>query len=148
MSIKKKEGGFYAAKVRKFLNEYNGEGLAEFCKAEKLSYTKMCNCLGRPSYRRECFPEQESQGERVPESSEIRLLPELELKPLVIDVDDESCEHESIPSQKSEVAATRSSSYYLNGVRLRTSSGIELLIGKCPVPVLAAFVREMEGSLC
>ncbi len=148
MSIKKREGGFYAAKVRKFLNEYNGVGLEEFCKAEKLSYTKMCNCLGRPSYRKEAFPEQESHGERVSESSGIQLLPEMELKPLVIDVDDESCVRESVTLPQSETAVPHAKSYYLNGVRLRTSGGIELLFGKCPVHVLAAFVREMEGSLC
>ncbi len=144
MSIKKKEGGFYAAKARKFLNEYNGEGLEEFCKAEKLSYTKMCNCLGRPSYRKETFVEQEILGNQDSESACNQQLPEMELKPLVIDMD--GCG--STPSLETEPVSPRAKSYYLNGVRLRTSGGMELLIGKCPVHVLAAFVREMEGSLC
>ena len=47
MINKKKEGGFYASKVRLFLNEYDGIPLEEFCKAEKVSYSKMLNCLGR-----------------------------------------------------------------------------------------------------
>jgi hypothetical protein len=47
MINKKKEGGFYASKVRLFLNEYDGIPLEEFCKAEKVSYNKMLNCLGR-----------------------------------------------------------------------------------------------------
>ena len=37
MINKKKEGGFYASKVRLFLNEYDGIPLEEFCKAEKSS---------------------------------------------------------------------------------------------------------------
>ena len=44
MINKKKEGGFYASKVRLFLNEYDGIPLEEFCKAEKVSYNKMLNC--------------------------------------------------------------------------------------------------------
>lgn len=52
MSNKKKEGGFYVSKVRLFLNEYEGMDLEEFCKIECVSYTKMCNCLGRPFYRK------------------------------------------------------------------------------------------------
>jgi len=46
MINKKKEGGFYASKVRLFLNEYDGISLEEFCKAEKVSYSKMLYCLG------------------------------------------------------------------------------------------------------
>ena len=34
MNNKKKEGSFYASKVRLFLNEYGGENLQEFCKTE------------------------------------------------------------------------------------------------------------------
>ena len=52
MKNQKKEGSFYAGKVRLFLNEYGGIDLEEFCKAERVSYTKMCHCLGRPSYRK------------------------------------------------------------------------------------------------
>jgi len=52
MNRKNKEGDFYASKVRLFLNEYGGINLEEFCKAERVSYSKMCNCLGRPSYRK------------------------------------------------------------------------------------------------
>ena len=44
MINKKKEGGFYASKVRLFLNEYDGISLEEFCKVEKVSYSKMLNC--------------------------------------------------------------------------------------------------------
>ena len=51
MINKKKEGGFYASKVRLFLNEYDGIPLEEFCKAEKVSYSKMLNCLGRTNHQ-------------------------------------------------------------------------------------------------
>lgn len=43
-----REGGFYATKVRLFLNEYGGDNLADFCRSEKVSYPKMCHCLGPP----------------------------------------------------------------------------------------------------
>lgn len=36
--MKNKEGSFYASKVRLFLNEYGGEDLQTFCKAENVSY--------------------------------------------------------------------------------------------------------------
>ena len=36
MSNKKKEGDFYASKVRLFLNEYGGMDLEEFCKIERI----------------------------------------------------------------------------------------------------------------
>lgn len=49
---KKKEGGIFASRVRYFLNEYGSENQEEFCKMEHVSYSKMCNCLGRPSYRK------------------------------------------------------------------------------------------------
>ena len=52
MQNQKTEGSFYAAKVRLFLNEYGGIDLEEFCKAERVSDTKMCHCLGRSSYRK------------------------------------------------------------------------------------------------
>ena len=35
MSNKNREGSYYAAKVRLFLNEYDGIDLEEFCKAEQ-----------------------------------------------------------------------------------------------------------------
>lgn len=44
MNRKNKEGDFYASKVRLFLNEYGGINLEGFCKAERVSYSKMCNC--------------------------------------------------------------------------------------------------------
>ena len=56
MIYKKKEGGFYASKVRLFLNEYDGVPLEEFCKAEGVSYSKMLNCLGWQSVQRPSVP--------------------------------------------------------------------------------------------
>ncbi len=56
MNRKKKEGVFYASKVRLFLNEYGGSHPEEFCRAERISYSKMCNCMGRPSYRKLSVP--------------------------------------------------------------------------------------------
>lgn len=47
MNNKKKEGSFYASKVRLFLNEYGGENLQEFCNAENVSQTnvRMLLCM-------------------------------------------------------------------------------------------------------
>ena len=41
----KKEGEFYYQMVRKYYNEYGGKNLKEFCIKEKVSYSKMLNCL-------------------------------------------------------------------------------------------------------
>lgn len=80
MSNKKREGGFYASKVRLFLNEYGGVNLEKFCKVEGVSYTKMCNCLRHPSYREPSS----AMSESTTDSGE--MLPGMELKPLVIDL--------------------------------------------------------------
>jgi len=48
MINKKKEGGFYASKVRLFLNEYDGMSLEEFCKAENIDpYKYLCDVFRR-----------------------------------------------------------------------------------------------------
>ena len=39
MKNQRKEGAFYATKVRLFLNEYGGTNLEEFCKAEREQLT-------------------------------------------------------------------------------------------------------------
>lgn len=52
MKNQKSEGCFYTSKVRLFFNEYGGINLEEFCKAERVSYTQMCHCFSRPSYRK------------------------------------------------------------------------------------------------
>ena len=110
MINKKKEGGFYASKVRLFLNEYDGISLEEFCKAEKVSYSKMLNCLGWTSYQyhpaskpksdklikaaiertqnHACMSYAEREQARVnlkAVASNKPLLPSLELKELVVD---------------------------------------------------------------
>lgn len=83
MKNQKKEGSFYAAKVRLFLNKYDGIDLEEFCKAERVSYTKICHCLGRPSY---CKPNPSDESASVIKDSPTSVLLELDLKPLVINM--------------------------------------------------------------
>lgn len=63
-----REGDFYATKVRLYLNEYGGNNLEDFCKAEKVSYQKMCNCLGRPSYSKSCNIQVEKTSAVLPNS--------------------------------------------------------------------------------
>ena len=86
MINKKKEGGFYASKVRLFLNEYDGIPLEEFCKAEKVSYSKMLNCLGRTNYQYHPVSKPKSDKPAKSVNPEKPQLPSLELKELVIDM--------------------------------------------------------------
>ena len=85
MINKKKEGGFYASKVRLFLNEYDGIPLEEFCKAEKVSYSKMLNCLGRTNHQYHPVGKPKSDKPIKAVEPDRPLLPDLELKELVID---------------------------------------------------------------
>ena len=85
MINKKKEGGFYASKVRLFLNEYDGIPLEEFCKAEKVSYNKMLNCLGRTNHQYHPVGKPKSDKPIKAVEPDRPLLPSLELKELVID---------------------------------------------------------------
>lgn len=86
MINKKKEGGFYASKVRLFLNEYDGIPLEEFCKAEKVSYNKMLNCLGRTNHQYHPVGKPKSDKPIKAVEPDRPLLPDLELKELVIDM--------------------------------------------------------------
>ncbi len=86
MINKKKEGGFYASKVRLFLNEYDGIPLEEFCKAEKVSYSKMLNCLGRTNHQYHPVSKPKNSKPAKPVIPEEPQLPTLELKELVVDM--------------------------------------------------------------
>ena len=86
MIYKKKEGGFYASKVRLFLNEYDGIPLEEFCKAEKVSYSKMLNCLGRTNSQYHPVSKPKSDKTVKAPTPEKPQLPALELKELVVDM--------------------------------------------------------------
>ena len=96
MNNKKKEGSFYASKVRLFLNEYGGENLQEFCNAENVSYTKMCHCLGRPAYRKPKVTSAPPRGEESDGSD--ALLPVIDLQPLVVDMPNHSTDSSSSSS--------------------------------------------------
>lgn len=131
MKNQKKEGSFYAAKVRLFLNEYGGIDLEEFCKAERVSYTKMCHCLGRPSYRK---PKDNPSNESVSivSDSSASVLPELELKPLVVD----------LPVKPD------SQSPAFSKVRIHWGSRFEINLGQCDIRQLVCLMKEMEVQLC
>lgn len=131
MKSQKKEGSFYAAKVRLFLNEYGGIDLEEFCRAERVSYTKMCHCLGRPSYRK---PKDNPINESVSvvQDSSASVLPELELKPLVIDMP----------------VKADSSSPTFSKVRIHLNSRFEINLGQCDIRQLVCLMKEMEVQLC
>lgn len=131
MKNQKKEGSFYAAKVRLFLNEYGGIDLEEFCKAERVSYTKMCHCLGRPSYRKpKDHPINESVSIVHEDSSSV--LPKLDLKPLVVDM----------PVQCDTPSST------FGKVRILLGSRFEISLGQCEIRQLVCLMKEMEVQLC
>lgn len=131
MKSQKKEGSFYAAKVRLFLNEYGGIDLEEFCKVERVSYTKMCHCLGRPSYRKpKNHPSNESVA--IVHEDSTSVLPKLDLKPLVVDMSVQ-CDTPSPTFSK---------------VRIQLGSRFEISLGQCEIRQLVCLMKEMEVQLC
>ena len=140
MNRKNKEGDFYASKVRLFLNEYGGINLEEFCKAERVSYSKMCNCLGRPSYRKPVVEPKKQKTEEVP-----NLLPDIAIQPLVIDApkETEHCEQTSVLLTSK---VQKSSGF--SDVVLHFGKSLVINIGNCSAKSLAAFMKEMEVKPC
>ncbi len=147
MINKKKEGGFYASKARLFLNEYDGIPLEEFCKAEKVSYSKMLNCLGRTN--RQYHPVSKPKSDKpektiVPDKPQ---LPALELKELVFDMPEgqEPTKEELTRVTLIKPKATKVLRVIEN-ISISINSRIGVSIGKCDVSTLSALIREMEVS--
>ena len=147
MINKKKEGGFYASKARLFLNEYDGIPLEEFCKAEKVSYSKMLNCLGRTN--RQYHPVSKPKSDKpektvVPDKPQ---LPALELKELVFDMPEgqeptkEELTRVTLIKPKAAKALR-----LIENISISINSRIGVNIGKCDVTTLSALIREMEVS--
>lgn len=129
-----REGGFYAAKVRLFLNEYGGDNLADFCRVEKVSYQKMCHCLGRPSYRKESGKQTVTTSLASPNDSHVVA----EIKPLVIECQDEASPRlQPLPSTTDMLTNVT--------VRLRHT---EMHLESCSAHTMVSFLKEMEGALC
>ena len=147
MINKKKEGGFYASKVRLFLNEYDGIPLEEFCKAEKVSYSKMLNCLGRTSYQYHPVSKPKSNKPAKTITPATPHLPSLELKELLVDIPEEngSCKEEL--SRVTLISPKVSKSIHLiEDISISINDSIGVNIGKCDVATLSALIREMEAS--
>ena len=149
MISKKKEGGFYASKVRQFLNEYDGIPLEEFCKAEKVSYSKMLNCLGRSSksYRPVRKTRSDVSSSAAPRSE--FQLPVMELKELVVDLSDnhstENCKSSgNLPRRNPEAAGA---SRLIEDITIYINGRFNIGIGKCDIATLSALIKEMEVSL-
>ena len=140
MNRKNKEGDFYASKVRLFLNEYGGINLEEFCIAERVSYSKMCNCLGRPSYRK---PAAEPKKQKAEEVS--NLLPDIEIQPLVVDAPKEP-EYNEQTSVLLTSKVQKSSGF--SDVVLHFGKSLVINIGNCSAKSLATFMKEMEVKPC
>lgn len=145
MINKKKEGGFYASKVRLFLNEYDGIPLEEFCKAEKVSYNKMLNCLGRTS--RQYHPVIKPKSDKPVKAIEPDrpLLPALELKELVVDMPGEQ---EPSKEELTRVTLVKPKAakalHFIEDISISINDRIGVSIGKCDVSTLSALIREME----
>ena len=151
MNRKKTEGNFYAAKVRLFLNEYGGENLEEFCQAERVSYNKMLNCLGRSSYTKPATrpvtvlgPDPVDMGGND-ESEE--LLPELPLLPLVVDQPNEAMNTGKKATKEYRRTFTHRTKYELEDVTIHLRTNLSVGIGKCDVATLACLIKEMEVAL-
>ena len=147
MINKKKEGGFYASKVRQFLNEYDGIPLEEFCKAEKVSYSKMLNCLGRTNcqYHPVGKPKSDKPGKTF--NPEKLQLPDLELKELVIDMPEGQEANKEDPLRVSLIKPEAINvSHLIENISIIINSRIGVNIGKCDVTTLSALIREMEVS--
>ena len=133
MINKKKEGGFYASKVRLFLNEYDGIPLEEFCKAEKVSYNKMLK------------PKSDKPVKAV--EPDRPLLPSLELKELVID---KPGEQEPAKEDLSRLTLIKPQAAkvlrVIENISISINDRIGVSIGKCDVSTLSALIREMEVS--
>ena len=147
MISKKKEGGFYASKVRLFLNEYDGIPLEEFCKAEKVSYSKMLNCLGRTNYQYHPVSKPKSEKPDKAVVPDKPLLPALELKELVVDMPGEP---EPGKEELTRVALikpkTAKAIRLIENVSISINDRIGVNIGKCDVSTLSALIKEMEVS--
>ena len=147
MINKKKEGGFYASKVRLFLNEYDGIPLEEFCKAEKVSYNKMLNCLGRTNYQYHPVGKPKSDIKAV--APDMPLLPSLELKELVVDQPDEKENNKEELSRVTLISSKPKPTKtlrFIENISISINDRIGVSIGKCDVTTLSALIREMEVS--
>ena len=147
MINKKKEGGFYASKVRLFLNEYDGIPLEEFCKAEKVSYSKMLNCLGRTNHQYHPVNKPKITKPVKEVTSGNPLLPTLELKELVVDMPEGQEPNKEDLSRVSLIKPKLTKvSHLIENISISINSRIGVNIGKCDVTTLSALIREMEVS--
>ena len=131
MINKKKEGGFYASKVRLFLNEYDGVPLEEFCKAEGVSYSKMLNCLGWQTGQRPSVPNLKPRNPVKKTQPVQSQAPLLELRELVVD---------------DHIEDSGISYHFIENISISINNRIGVNIGKCDVTTLSALIREMEVS--
>ena len=147
MINKKKEGGFYASKVRLFLNEYDGIPLEEFCKAEKVSYNKMLNCLGRTNHHYHPVNKPKITKPVKEVTADNPLLPTLELKELVVNMPEGQEPNKEDLSRVSLIKPKPTKvSHLIENISISINDRIGVSIGKCDVSTLSALIREMEVS--
>ena len=146
MINEKKEGGFYASKVRLFLNEYDGISLEEFCKVEKVSYNKMLTCLGWTSRQYHPVNKPKSEKPKKAATPEKPLLPALELKELVVDHPDVKEKNEEALRRATLISKPKSANFLhlIENVSISINDRIGVSIGRCDVATLSALIREME----
>ena len=134
-------------KVRLFLNEYDGIPLEEFCKAEKVSYNKMLNCLGRTNHQYHPVNNPKITKPVKEVTAGNPLLPTLELKELVVDMPEGQEPNKEDLSRVSLIKPKLTKvSHLIENISISINSRIGVNIGKCDVTTLSALIREMEVS--
>ena len=141
MNRKTKKGTFTSPRFASFLMN-GGINLQEFCKAERVSYSKRCNCPGGFSYRKPSASPGKQETEETPD-----LLPNIEIHPLVVDAPKETdhCEQTSVLLTSRE---QKSSSSGFSDVVLHFGKSLVIKIGNCSARSLATFMKEMEVKPC
>lgn len=114
-----------------FLNEYGGVNLEEFCKLERVSYQKMCNSLGRPSYRK---PTEEVKA--VPKAS--GTVEQATLRPLIVDCP---------PANPEKPKVSLKEEHILTDATIRFD-GIELHLCSCEVGTMVSLLKGLETVSC
>lgn len=130
----KKEGEYYYQMVRKYKDEYGGKNLKEFCIKEKVSYSKMLNCL------RYDFHHEMNKNQLVPQTSDPGLFPLL--------VEDFPAAYQTKDHHVSDVPERQLSSPQFPLVELTIRQRIHVKMRDCSVSTLICVLKEMEASLC
>ncbi|EJX09850.1 hypothetical protein EVA_02042 [gut metagenome] len=100
----------------------------------------MCNCLGRPSYRKPAAEPKKQKAEEV-----FNLLPDIEIQPLVVDAPKEPGHNEQTSVLLTSKVQNPSG---FSDVVLHFGKSLVITIGNCSAKSLATLMKEMEVKPC